>query len=155
MASGVSHRDVEYFLAALDQFQMLADGSIGQVELAAARFLILLGKHCSLHRQDLADLVNAYFGFALGDVIGDGAAVDQYRLGVDLLGDAEPLQKLADINSARAAGRRIDIGHRFCRQQRAPPLMTLMLAAASDMTANIISRGAARKVALATAAQAC
>jgi hypothetical protein len=33
--------------------------------------------------------------------------------------------------------------------------MTLMLAVASDITANIVSRCAARKVALAAAAQAC
>ena len=72
----------------------------------------------AFHRHDLADLVDAEFGFAADDEIGDMAALLELGLRLDLVGDAELHQQLVDIDAARAAARRIDIGDRLGREQR-------------------------------------
>ena len=62
--------------------------------------------------------MQAEFGFAADDQIGDMAALLELRLRPDLVGDAELLEQLVDIDAARAAAGRIDIGDRLGRQQR-------------------------------------
>jgi hypothetical protein len=61
--------------------------------------------------------VNAELGFASGDMLGDGTARNELGLGLHLAGDPELVEQARDINAARAARRRIDIGHRLGREQ--------------------------------------
>ena len=72
----------------------------------------------ALHRHDLADLVQAKFGFAADDQIGNVAAFLEFGFRADLIGDAEPLEQFVDVDAARTAARGIDIGDGFRRQQR-------------------------------------
>ena len=76
-------------------------------------------QHSAFDRHDLADLMHAKFGFAADDEVGDMAAFLELRLWPDLIGDAEALKQFVDIDAARAAARRIDIGDRFGGEQRA------------------------------------
>src|SRR5438105_129011 len=64
----------------------------------------------ALDRKDFADLVNAYLGLAVGDMLGHGAAMDQHGLWLDVRGEAKPVQQTGDVDAAGAAGLRIDVG---------------------------------------------
>src|SRR6187549_2311076 len=66
------------------------------------RVLLQLGRQRAgelhaLHRQDLADLVDAELDLAAPHRLGDIAALAEGRLPVDLLGDAQALQDLGDM----------------------------------------------------------
>ena len=73
----------------------------------------------ALDGHDLADLVDGDFGFPAGDQLGDIAARLELGLRPHLIGDAQPIQQLVEIDAARAAGLGIDVGDRFRGQQRA------------------------------------
>ena len=68
--------------------------------------------------KDFADLMDAERGFAVDDMFGHGTALELDRLGVNLLRDATLLKQLHEINTAGAARCRIDVGRRFCIEQR-------------------------------------
>src|SRR6266436_6933601 len=72
----------------------------------------------ALHGQDFADLMNAELGLTAGDVLRDRAARNQFCLRLHLGGDAELVEQTDDVDAARAAGGRIDIGNRFGGEQR-------------------------------------
>src|SRR6202521_1625115 len=67
----------------------------------------------ALHRHDLADLVNAELGLALGNMLGDRATRNELGLRLHLGRKAEPLEHARNIDAARAAARRVDIGDRL------------------------------------------
>src|SRR5262249_12627577 len=68
--------------------------------------------------HDFADLVHTEFSLATHDEIRNIAAFLELGLWPHLIGDAEPLEQLVDVDSTRAAARRIDIGNRFGGKQR-------------------------------------
>jgi len=72
-------------------------------------------------------LVNADIGIALGNVLGNCTAGNQFGLRLDLIGDAEPIEKLCHIDAARPARRGIDIGDRFCLEQRALERISVLM----------------------------
>ncbi len=54
----------------------------------------------AFHRQNLADLVDAKLGFAVGDVLGHRAARNQLGFGLHLGGDPELVEQARDIDAA-------------------------------------------------------
>src|SRR5262245_23066249 len=66
--------------------------------------------------QDDIDLLHADLDVAFRHQLGDGNAVDKLDLVLDLVGDAEPLHQVRDID---AAGARARIGDRFGGEHRA------------------------------------
>src|SRR5262249_21198509 len=72
----------------------------------------------AFHGKDFADLVDAKFGLALGDVRRHRPAGNQFCLRLHLAGDPELREKPRDIDAAGAAGGGIDIGSGLGREQR-------------------------------------
>ncbi len=76
------------------------------------------GEAHALHRQDLADLVDAELDLAAPDRLGDVPALAQRGLSIHLVGDSEPLENFCDMLPA-GPGLRVDVDHRARREQRA------------------------------------
>ena len=70
----------------------------------------------ALHREDFADLVQAEFRLAARDQLGDVAALFQFRLRLDVRRDAELVEQAGQVDSARSARGRIDVGDRLRRR---------------------------------------
>ena len=68
--------------------------------------------------DDLAVLVDADLGLTGLDQVGDVAALLQLGLRLDLVGDAELVEQVRNVDAARAAARRIDIADRLRLEQR-------------------------------------
>src|SRR5665213_1770927 len=62
--------------------------------------------------------MDAKLGLAAGDQLSDIAALLELGLRPDLVGDTQFLQQLVDIDAARAAAGRVDIGDRLGFEQR-------------------------------------
>src|SRR5207247_3278090 len=58
----------------------------------------------ALDREDNVDLLQPEFDLAFGDDFRHGNAVDEFRLGLELIGDAEFLHRLRRDEAAAAAG---------------------------------------------------
>src|SRR5262249_25670515 len=72
----------------------------------------------AFHGKDFADLVDAKFGLAFGDVRRHRPAGNQFCLRLHLAGDPKLVEQTRDIDAARAAsgGSRIDIGTELGRE---------------------------------------
>jgi len=59
------------------------------------------------------------------DEFGDRAAVAELAFGNHRVGNAEALQELHEMHAAGRAGRRIDVGHRLCGEQRVAEIVAV------------------------------
>src|SRR3974390_1431153 len=71
----------------------------------------------AFHRYDFADLVDTDLCGAVDDEIGDVTALLQLRFRAHLIRNAELLEQLVDIDAARAAALRIEVGDAFGIEQ--------------------------------------
>src|SRR2546428_103982 len=86
--------------------------TLGAAEAGRGRVLReILGRRShrgdALDGKDLADLVHAQLGLALGHRLGGVAAGPEHRLVLDRLRDPETLQHAREVDAAGAAARRV------------------------------------------------
>src|SRR5262249_16358144 len=72
----------------------------------------------ALNRHNFADLMQTKLGLATDDQVGDMATLLELRFRPYLVGYAKALEEFVDVDSARPAARRIDVGNRLRREQR-------------------------------------